>query len=76
MTAPYRLHVTLQPGQIPRHPLLDVVAHQDERYALAGSKSALPIAQAIACLSAHYSLLDLRIEESCLESILKSMVQQ
>lgn len=73
---PYRIHVTLQPGQIPQHPLLEIVAHQDERYTLAGSKSALPIAQAIAYLSGHYGIRDIRIEESCLESILKNMYQQ
>ena len=41
-----------------------IVAHQVERFVLAGGKSTLAIAQAIAYLSGHYSLRDIRIEES------------
>lgn len=70
---PYRLHVTLQPGERPQHPHLQLLGAQEGRFTLGGSKAELPIGEAVSYLSTHYSVRDLRIEESSLESILKTM---
>ena len=70
---PYRLHVTLQPGERPQHPHLQLLDAQEGRFTLGGSKAELPIGEAVSYLSTHYGVRDLRIEESSLESILKAM---
>ena len=70
---PYRLYVTLQPGERPQHPHLQLLGAQEGRFTLGGSKAELPIGEAVSYLSTHYSVRDLRIEESSLESILKAM---
>lgn len=70
---PYRLYVTLQPGERPQHPHLQLLDAQEGRFTLGGSKAELPIGEAVSYLSTHYSVRDLRIEESSLESILKAM---
>lgn len=70
---PYRLYVTLQPGERPQHPHLQLLDAQEGRFTLGGSKAELPIGEAVSYLSTHYGVRDLRIEESSLESILKAM---
>ena len=70
---PYRLYVTLQPGERPQHPHLQLLGAQEGRFTLGGSKAELPIGEAVSYLSTHYGVRDLRIEESSLESILKAM---
>ena len=70
---PYQLCVTMQPGKIPQHPRLQLVDAQEGRFTFRGSKAELPIGEAVSYLSTHYSVRDLRIEESSLESILKAM---
>lgn len=71
----YRLYVTLQPGEVPQHAHMQLLEAQEEHFILAGSKAVLPINEAISFLSTNYSVRDLHIEESNLESILKKIYQ-
>ena len=52
---------------------MQLLGAQEGRFTLGGSKAELPIGEAVSYLSTHYSVRDLRIEESSLESILKTM---
>lgn len=70
---PYRLFVRISSDKPIIIPNLVAQANGEGSYTLLGSKSTLPIAEAIAMLTASYTVRDIRIEESSIESILKTL---
>jgi ABC-2 type transport system ATP-binding protein len=69
----YVLNVSVQPGQKVWHESLLVTEHGEGRFTLQGDKRQFPVAQAVSYLSQFYTIRDIQIKESDLESILKRL---